>query len=60
MTPLIKECEQLVAKFGHLPFDKALPFLQEGWWEIGRKHDLTGPEVFTKYMDWKSKQKANK
>jgi hypothetical protein len=44
-------------KYGHLSFDKALPYLQQGWWEIGKKHGLTGSEVFQQYMDWKAKKK---
>jgi hypothetical protein len=51
---IIKACEKLMAKYGHMPFDKALPLLQEGWHEIGKKYGLTGPEVFKRYMDWKS------
>jgi hypothetical protein len=43
-------------KYGHLPFDQAIPYLQAGWDKIGKKHGLTGADVFIKYMDWKSTQ----
>jgi hypothetical protein len=56
MDAIIKFCVELEEKYGHLPFDKALPYFQEGWWKIGNEHGLTGPEVVQKYMDWKSKQ----
>jgi hypothetical protein len=57
MDEIVKECEELMKKYGHLPFDKALPHLQEGWWRIGSKYGISGTEVFKRYMDWKAKQK---
>ena len=37
-----------------IPFDKALPFLQNKLWEIADKHGTTGDKVFGALMDnWK-------
>lgn len=56
MDSINKACEELMKKYGHLSLEESLPYLQDGWWKIGKEHDLTGPEVFQHWMDWKSKQ----
>ena len=38
----------------NLPFDKALPILQEKLWKIADEHNTTGSDVFMMYMNWKS------
>lgn len=53
---IIEECNKLMEKYGHLPFDKGQPLMQEGWWSIGKKYGKTGPEVLQIYLDWKSQQ----
>ncbi len=57
MNEIIKACIELEKKYGHMPFDKALPLLQEGWWNIALKHNTTGDQVFRQYMDWRASQK---
>lgn len=57
MDIIVTKCEESLKKYGHIPFHKALPFLQEVWWEIGRKHGMTGPQVVEHYLDWKAKRK---
>lgn len=59
MNDIIKECVELANKYGHLPFDKALPHLRKGWWDIAARNNTTGDKVFGMYMDWQSKQNAN-
>jgi hypothetical protein len=56
MNEVIKECDELMRKYGHMPFDKALPHLRAGWWAIAEKHGMTGPEVLEQYLNWKSNQ----
>jgi hypothetical protein len=56
LSEIVKACEELMKKYGNLPFDIALPYLQKGWEDIGRKHGIRADEVFIQYMDWKSKQ----
>lgn len=38
----------------NLPFDEALPILQEKLWKIADEHNTTGPDIFMMYMNWKS------
>ncbi|KAF0194382.1 MAG: hypothetical protein FD169_1851 [Bacillota bacterium] len=56
MEKLIQECDVLINSLRPLPFDKALPVMQKGLWEIADKYGLTGAEVFQRYMDWKYAQ----
>lgn len=51
---IIKACVEVEKKFGHLPFDQALPLMQAAWWNIGEKFNTDGQHVFKIYMDWKS------
>ena len=43
-------------KYGHLSFVESLPALQNGWWSIGNKHDLTGPQVLNIYLAWRGEE----
>lgn len=52
---IVKACIEVEQKYGHLPFDKALPMMQAAWWNIGGKYELSGQDVFKIYMDWKAK-----
>ena len=40
----------------NMPFDKALPILQDLLWEVAERYNTTGPEVLKAYFDWKSNQ----
>lgn len=39
-----------------IPFDKGLPQLQEFVWDLGKKFNMTGPEVLMIYFSIKSKK----
>jgi hypothetical protein len=56
MGDIINECKQLMNKYGHLSFVESLPALQNGWWTIGNKHDLTGPQVLNIYLAWRGEE----
>lgn len=56
MDDIIKECVKLEEKYGKMPFDEALPYLQKGWWQLADKHNTTGDKIFRHYMDWKAEQ----
>lgn len=56
-----KEIYELVERYlqenlADIPFDKALPTLQDYVWSLGDKIGKTGPEVLKAYFDVKSKQ----
>lgn len=50
---IILECEELMLKYGHLPFNEGQPLMKEGWLLIGNKYGMTGAEVLDKYLTWK-------
>ncbi|MBB3132103.1 hypothetical protein FHS19_006830 [Paenibacillus rhizosphaerae] len=56
MNEIIEACIKLEEKYKDVPFDKALPHLQKGWWEIAEKHGTTGDQVLKQYLDWRSQQ----
>ncbi|MGL5330136.1 MAG: hypothetical protein ACRDD7_12775 [Peptostreptococcaceae bacterium] len=39
-----------------IPFDEALPILQDRLWTIAKEYNTTGADVFQKFMDWKTKK----
>ena len=54
---LEKEFLKIDEEFEGIPFDKALPRLQERLWAIAIEQNTTGDKIFIKYMDWKSSNK---
>ncbi|KAF6636492.1 hypothetical protein H6F38_04435 [Paenibacillus sp. EKM208P] len=57
MNDVIKECIALESKYADVPFDKAIPHMQQGWRVIAEKHNTTADKVLSQYLDWKSEQK---
>jgi hypothetical protein len=55
---IIKQLDEYInTNLKGIPFDKALPQLQNIMWSIADKNRTTGAEIFKIYMDYKSKQK---
>lgn len=48
-----KEFESLLDGM-NIPFDEALPILQQKLWKIAENHNTTGADVFMKFMEWKN------
>lgn len=49
----LEQLDKEIKELG-LPFDKALPILQDKLWKIADEHNTTGPDIFMMYMNWKS------
>lgn len=51
-----KEFKKLEEEMKGMPFDKALPILRQRLWEIAKRFETTGDQIFIKYMNWKANQ----
>ena len=56
---ILMDCKILVESIGDLPFDMALPRLQNELWNIGAKYNISGADVFKIFMDDLSENKEN-